>query len=159
MIALLVGAVAFIIFRNGKINGASCITSALLAFYLSFVAEITIFSRNPSDYTEYKFDLFWSYSAIADGSPTLLAQVIWNIILFIPIGLLLMKLLTLRNKWVISVLCGFVLSSVIEVFQLILHRGWFELDDIFHNTIGTIIGIVIYILVSRLFSVFLRCKN
>lgn len=159
MIALLVGAVAFIIFRNGKINGASCITSALLAFYLSFVAEITLFSRNPSDYTERKFDLFWSYRAIADGSSTLLAQVIWNIILFIPIGLLLMKLMTFRNKWVISVLFGFVLSSVIEVIQLILHRGWFELDDIFHNTIGTVIGIGIYILVAKVISVFVISKK
>ena len=76
MIALLVGAVAFVLFRIGKINGASCITSMILAFYLSFVAEITIFSRIPFDYSHYEFELFWSYKAIADGSETLLAQII-----------------------------------------------------------------------------------
>ena len=159
MIALLIGAVAFALFRNGKINGSSCITSMVLAFYLSFVAEITVFSRIPSDYSQYKSDLFWSYKAIADGTPNLLAQVIWNIILFIPIGLLLMKLLTFKNKCVISVFCGFVLSSVIELIQLFFHRGWFEFDDIFHNTIGTLIGIGIYVLVARLLSVFVSSKK
>lgn len=159
MIALLVGVVAFTLFRSSKINCASCITSIVLAFYLSFVAEITIFSRIPSDYSQYKSDLFWSYRAIADGTPNLLAQVIWNIILFIPIGLLLMKLFTFKNKWVISGFCGFVLSSVIEVIQLIFHRGWFEFDDIFHNTIGTVIGIGIYVLVARPIYYFISCKK
>lgn len=156
---MLVGAVAFALFCHGKISRASCITSIVLAFYLSFVAEITIFSRIPFDYSQYEFELFWSYKAIADGSETLFAQIIWNIILFIPIGLMLMKLLAFKNKLVISIFCGFVMSAFIEVIQLISHRGLFEFDDIFHNTIGTVIGIGIYVLVSRLPSIFVSSKK
>lgn len=159
MIALLVGAVAFVLFRIGKINGASCITSMILAFYLSFVADITFFSRIPFDYSHYEFELFWSYKAIADGSETLLAQIICNIILFIPIGLLLMKLLTFKKRLFFSIICGCVLSALIEVIQLLSHRGLFEFDDIFHNTIGTVIGIGIYVLVSKLLSIFVSSKK
>lgn len=70
-----------------------------------------------------------------------------------------MKLLTFKNKIVISFFCGFALSSVIEVIQFVFHRGLFEFDDIFHNTIGTVIGIGIYVLLVRILSVFISGKK
>ena len=78
------------------------------------------------------------------------SEVFWNVVLFIPIGVLLMLLLTSKRKWLISVICGFVLTTAIELIQLIFHRGLFEFDDIFHNTLGTVIGIGIYVLVVKL---------
>ena len=35
---------------------------------------------------------------------------------------------------------GFVFSSVIELSQLVLKRGLCEFDDVFHNTLGCVIG-------------------
>lgn len=37
----------------------------------------------------------------------------------------------------------------IEVLQLIFKRGYFELDDIFHNTLGSCLGFVCYKLKIR----------
>lgn len=35
---------------------------------------------------------------------------------------------------------GFIVSLIIEVAQLITTRGYFEIDDLFHNTLGAFIG-------------------
>ena len=35
---------------------------------------------------------------------------------------------------------GFIFSSVIELSQLLLKRGLCEFDDVFHNTLGCVIG-------------------
>ena len=35
---------------------------------------------------------------------------------------------------------GFIFSSVIELSQLALKRGLCEFDDVFHNTLGCVIG-------------------
>jgi glycopeptide antibiotics resistance protein len=37
-------------------------------------------------------------------------------------------------------LLGFLTSLSIELLQLVLKRGLFEFDDMFHNTLGVIIG-------------------
>jgi len=49
----------------------------------------------------------------------------------------------------IHIACGLLLSSSIEFIQLISHRGLFEFDDIIHNTLGTIIGIGMFLFISR----------
>ena len=46
-------------------------------------------------------------------------------------------------------LAGFILSLMIEVFQLILAVGVFELKDLVLNTAGTFIGAVLALLVRR----------
>lgn len=57
-----------------------------------------------------------------------------------PLGFLLpfisKKFDSLRN----ILLSAFTFTIFIELFQLITHRGIFELDDLFHNTIGAMIG-------------------
>jgi glycopeptide antibiotics resistance protein len=42
------------------------------------------------------------------------------------------------------------LSAVSELLQLVGHRGLFELDDLFHNTVGTALGCLAFLLVWRL---------
>ena len=59
-----------------------------------------------------------------------------------------MLLLTFKNKWVVALITGIFLSVLIEVIQLIYHRGLFEFDDIVHNTLGNVIGILVFMFVS-----------
>lgn len=42
-----------------------------------------------------------------------------------------------------SVIFGFFVTLSVESLQFFLHKGMFELDDIFNNTIGILIGVVI----------------
>ena len=150
--AYFAGVIGYLLFRNGRINVRSFVFLPVLAFYLSFVAKITVFSRIPWYEPRYILVPFWSYRAIAEGVEGIIPEVFWNVVLFIPIGILFMLFLTCKRKWVITVIIGFLLTTAIELIQLIFHRGYFEFDDIFHNTLGTVIGIGIYIIVIKLFS-------
>ena len=64
-----------------------------------------------------------------------------NIIMFMPIGFFIALLWNLSNKKIIAI--GFCLSLFIEICQLFLTRGT-DIDDLILNTIGTILGLLLY---------------
>ena len=53
----------------------------------------------------------------------------------------------LRNTFVCTFL-GFCLSCVIEIMQLITERGHFQVDDILTNTLGALIGGIVFRAIS-----------
>jgi len=63
-----------------------------------------------------------------------------NILLFIPLRYLLPSDLRLPKVIFICI----ILSVLTETIQYITRLGWWDLEDIFNNLIGTIIGIGIY---------------
>ena len=67
--------------------------------------------------------------------------------LFIPIGLMVSALL--KRPW-LAVLIGVLMSATIEVMQLLTHRGLFELDDIIYNSVGAVVGFLLYLLLKRI---------
>ena len=67
-----------------------------------------------------------------------------NILLFIPLGIFVGDLW----KWK-GLLVGVGLTVSIELFQLISRRGLFEFDDIIHNTLGTVIGILLCLVFEK----------
>lgn len=129
------------IYRTGKIRLNALVSIPLLTFYLSFVATITVIARIPSHDAQYQLTLFWTYSAISNGESHYIYEIFWNVVLFVPIGILVMLLLNSKHEWVITLIVGLFLSVLIELVQLIFHRGFFEFDDMVHNTLGTLIGI------------------
>ena len=80
-----------------------------------------------------QFDLFWSYKEWFSGNWNLGWQILANIVLFIPLGVLLPN----RKRFL---LIPILLSISIELLQLYTLRGLFEFDDIFDNTLGAVIG-------------------
>ena len=68
-----------------------------------------------------------------------LSQTILNLILFIPIGYWL-KHLKISSVLIISLL----LITSIELLQFVSHRGIFDVVDILINTIGIMIGYIIF---------------
>ena len=70
---------------------------------------------------------------------TSLSQTILNLILFIPIGYWL-KHLKISSVLLISLL----LITSIELLQFVSHRGVFDVVDILINTIGIMIGYIIF---------------
>ena len=63
-----------------------------------------------------------------------------NILLFVPFGYLLPLLWKRADRWWKVVLCGFVLSLLIELTQLVTHLGMFDLDDLMNNSLGAFLG-------------------
>ena len=69
-------------------------------------------------------------------------------VLFIPIGILVMFILSKKLRW-LGIVVGLLLSAGIEVGQLIFYRGLFEFDDIIHNTLGIVVGMSFFLLVNK----------
>jgi glycopeptide antibiotics resistance protein len=138
------GVFAFLFYRKGRLRFSSFASIPMLAFYLSFVVTITVIARIKSAKAQYKLALFWSYKAIQNGRTELRAEIFWNIVLFIPIGILLSLILAGKLKWLV-ILISMLLSAGIEVTQLLFHRGLFEFDDIVHNTLGAVTGVLVFI--------------
>ena len=65
---------------------------------------------------------------------------ILNIMLFIPFGYLISILFSNIDHWWKAVLCGILISLIIEIAQLLSCVGVFDFEDIINNTLGTIVG-------------------
>ena len=73
---------------------------------------------------------------------------ILNILLYYPLGYLLPILFPkLKPKHVI--LIGCLCSIATEATQYLLKMGWCETDDVIHNTLGTVIGVWVWLWQSK----------
>lgn len=71
-------------------------------------------------------------------------QILTNVIMFIPVGVISGHLWKWRGLWVAA-----GLSVVIELLQLVTQRGLMEFDDVIHNCIGAAIGMVLLMLIRE----------
>ena len=84
------------------------------------------------------------------------ANVLLNIAMFVPLGILLPWIHKLFRKWYVMLVSGLVCSLAIESFQAITRRGLFDVDDLFANTLGAIFGYGLYM---ALRSVFVKAER
>ncbi|MBQ6381819.1 MAG: VanZ family protein [Clostridia bacterium] len=126
---------------------------AITAFfiYLAMVIYSAILNRD-IDSTSFGVSLipFHSYKMIAEGNRDKIREVIMNVAFFYPIGFLYCLIDTKKinqKKWPIIAMSA-ALSLLIELVQFIFKLGFVETDDIIHNTLGCIFGILGYILLD-----------
>ena len=112
----------------------------ILGGYLFFVLCTTLFFRESSETMRYYFFPFWSYDVL---NYNIIAQLILNVLLFVPIGFLLGAIIKER-RWMLVIEMGCLLSLMIEILQLLTRRGVCNIDDVIHNTIGCAIGYGIF---------------
>ncbi|MDD4565198.1 MAG: VanZ family protein [Eubacteriales bacterium] len=143
----------FLIYRKlmkggRKLEISRAIVLFLLTGYIFTVLYATFFNRAGHYLGSPNLHVFSSYLA-AWNSFSLRGwqQLIFNIALFIPLGVLLplWKKRFRKAFWIIG--AGFLFSLSIEVFQLLSGRGSFDLDDLFNNLAGTVIGYCIVMMV------------
>lgn len=127
------------------------VMGALLAECIFIIFCSTVIYRETLPEPHYKFMPFWSYKAIGEGDDMCFVEVFLNIILFIPVGFLACGLRRMNGLWKVAFL-GCIISCTIESLQLGLQRGVCELDDVFHNTLGSIVGYGLYQLIASLFK-------
>ena len=105
-----------------------------LAMYLLVILYMTIFSRKSGDRSmSLRPFVYYKYFFTNDY---LRRQILNNILLFVPLGIILSQL---RPQWSTVRLLPCI-SLVIEILQFITARGLFETDDIIHNSLGGMIG-------------------
>ena len=141
-IAFLTIYISYRLRKKGYLVDGTAMVLPILAFYLAFVITITLTERTTRSAAEYHLRLFWSYRSIYEGSYVLAAQIFWNIVLFVPIGIMFSLIWRRWSLWQYA-FCGLLLSAGIEILQLLTHRGLFEFDDMFHNTIGMVLGCLV----------------
>ena len=66
-----------------------------------------------------------------------------NVVVFVPVGLLL-GIAIKDIRWWHALLTGVCLSVSIEILQFVFLKGFSELDDVMHNTLGGLLGFLIY---------------
>ena len=134
-----IGLVVFIAWKGFK-TGLRYSATLLLIEYIFFLFCSTVIYRTTSELRKYDFHPFWSY----DRSD-LLIENIMNVIVFIPVGMILGSLLRVKGSCLVVLLIGCSISITVESLQFCLMRGFSEVDDVMHNTLGCILG---YILVK-----------
>lgn len=138
--------------KQKKIVTVQAIAGLSLLIFLAIVFASTVFTRTPGT-RQYQLELFWSWKEILgigkcgrlgstiDGG--LLQENLLNILLLLPAGILLPGVFNREMKWWQGLLFGVMISSTIELCQLVLCRGLFEFDDIIHNSLGCMLGTLV----------------
>lgn len=145
-----IGLVVFIAWKGFK-TGLRYSAPLLLIEYIFLLFCSTVIFRTTGATRQYDFHPFWSYDR-----PDLLIENIMNVIVFIPVGMILGSLLRVKGSWskygswfkvngswLIVLLIGCSISVTIEALQFCFMRGFSEVDDVMHNTVGCLIGFLI----------------
>ena len=144
------GLVVFIAWKGFKI-GLRYSVALLLIEYIFLIFCSTVFFRTTSELRKYDIHPFWSYKATQDGREDLLAENIMNVVVFIPVGLLL-GIAFKQMTWWKALLIGCGISVTIESLQFFFMRGFSEVDDVMHNTLGCLLGYGIMTILRIIFN-------
>ena len=113
----------------------------MLAGYVFLILAETVLIRRVTPGSHFQPELFWSWKQWKVQKN----QILTNIVMFIPVGVLAGRMWKWRGLWV-----AVGVSAGIEVLQLVTSRGLCELDDVIHNTIGALIGVGVVILFDKI---------
>lgn len=128
--------------------------------YMAIVLYATIL-RNSGEYREWNLHLFRAWrEAWNNFSAKNWANILLNIAMFGPFGILLPLLDKKFRKWYMTIPAGFVVSLAIELLQLATSRGICDVDDLFCNTAGAAIGYFVIMAILSVFNAKEKCvKN
>lgn len=125
----------------------------ILTYFLFFSERYGRLSTN----TEYRYNLvlfkelkrFINYREEI-GFESFIINIFGNVCAFVPFGFML-AIISENNRKLISVtLITFIFSLTVELLQLISKVGIFDVDDLFLNTIGGILGYLIFKVVNSI---------
>lgn len=132
------------------------ITGMLLALSVALVIVMTLYGREPRIEYIFRFQLFGSYmEAFRERNVELLLQIIMNIFMFVPIGLLLPCCFKRFEKNKRVLFLAILFSGIIECIQGIFKIGMFEVDDILGNAFGAELGFLLYYFLHKTYQKFM----
>lgn len=101
-------------------------------------------------YTINNYVNIWKYSDSFNIS--IFLNLFGNIIAFIPLGIYLPLSYRMFKSFILMLIISLLIPTVIEGSQLITTLGSFDIDDIILNSLGIIIGYLIYKLISLIYK-------
>ena len=123
----------------------------LFLLYVLAILMVSLITRRTRTETVLQLELFAAVkSALTKGSLEELNHMILNVIMFMPLGYLFVQMHPHRLGNPVPVVgIGVVLSTFIEISQLVFRRGNCDVDDILANSIGAFLGLVIFKIINR----------
>lgn len=157
VLCMLALGVSFLVFKKKYKNERrfpwpKAILILLFVGYITVVLYATIIRTSSYDYGNANLHLFRAWrEAWNNYSLKNWLNIILNIALFVPLGILFPLLYKNFRKWYITFGSGLCFSLMIEAAQYISRRGLFDVDDLFANVLGAMFGFcIIMLLLSAL---------
>lgn len=125
----------------------------MFVFYIIFLFYFLCFAEwygRTGDLGVYRYNLipfkeirrFWEYRETL-GAFTVFANLFGNILIFVPYGFLI-SLFTCKSRFNRTFFWTLNLCIGVEVFQLLTRVGSFDVDDLILNTLGGILGWLLF---------------
>lgn len=160
----IVGIILLIHTKLKNKRGVSLYNAGLMLFSLSMVIIFSLTGISPMSgfhldirINEISFIPFKGIIEMLQGGITTYSfiNIIGNIIMFMPVVFLLPLICTKVDSCKKVVAIGFCTSLLIESSQLFLTRGT-DIDDLILNTLGTILGYLVFLIFKNVFSEFTK---
>lgn len=126
------------------------LTGIVLSVYVSVILQLTLVCRADNSRIGIELDLFHGLLGPESAYHWLMmAYVVLNCMLFIPFGFILSLFSFVHERkipvqFTLVTLISLITSLIIETAQLITGRGYYEIQDIVVNTLGGIIGWIVF---------------
>ena len=139
----------------------------MFILYICFLLYFLIFSDwygRSGVYDEFHYNLvpfqeilrYWNYR---DQLGMLsFANLVGNVAVFVPFGFLA-AMAAERRHFLQTFLDGFLLSLVVEVLQLIVMIGSFDVDDLILNTAGAGLGYIFFVICNTVRRMYDKVQN
>ena len=119
-------------------------------FWIFTILSATILGRGRYRGDNLNLHLFWTFRyAWTNHSWRHWYDIIGNMMLFLPLGIILPSALSVFRRLLRTFSAGLILSVFVEVYQYFTHTGLCELDDIFNNTYGVLLGFAIWVVYRK----------
>ena len=130
------------VFHGKKsVTAIQAVCAVLLCCWFILVFALTSLSRGANFDGSVNIDFLSGYiSAWNHWSISELQLILFNMLMFTPLGFLLPMVWEKAEKLWVTFAVSFCLTAAIELFQFITGTGIFELDDLLHNVIGSVFG-------------------
>ena len=144
----------FFSFASTRENEKKYLSIMALLLLFAIVLNATLFSRIGVYHITHPLAYLWAgwNPFVSDLNPT------WNTIAFMPLGTVIYSYaknvrgtkMRSRACILISTLAAFATSLFIEATQLIFKIGTFQMSDLLYNTLGGLLGALIFVLLRKI---------
>ncbi len=103
--------IGYMLLKNKKIKVSQFIAGESLFLFLVVVLASTVFTRTSNGVHTYELIPLWSWYEIIAGNTALLEEIVLNMILLLPAGMLLPFVFDKKIKWYKAFVVGFIFSA------------------------------------------------
>ena len=134
--------------KGGLLRGLLFLSYLVFLCYIMFFAEMLGRTETQREYS-YNLVLFREIGRFLRHRDALGMRIVFwnlggNVLCFMPFGFFVPWMWKQADRWYLSVLLSLYLSLLIELTQLFLRVGSFDVDDLLLNTVGGLLGFLCY---------------